>query len=521
MYNWSGPKGAAETTAGYDSARDLDHSNAAVQKGIYSWMNSVLKRAGFVGWRYDYVKGYEARYSGYYSKMTNAAFSVGELWVDSNSYGQTKSWIDGTAGTVSGTAGMKSRAFDFALKEQLDDIFGFTNSNDVHEGDTENFSRLRSGSLMADSNYRDYAVTFVDNHDTGSTQKLRMMDEDGIAPAYTLILTHPGMPCVAWQHYFSAADSLSSTRSAESAGQYIGGKPVPQTGMTYHQLIDRLIAIRKSAGITTTSAVEVIETTNTEGNKHYVARVTGTTGELIVKIGGGSYTAAGAGYEGNLPVAAGQNFAVWEKNKTITDYETLSTVEMYFYNSDNWSPVNAHVWTADGQDWTSWPGAVMTADTGSWYKLTIPSTATNVIFSNNGSDTGKIEKSFSSSTPVYKDGAWYDTKANAEAGQGGVTEVVIYFSDAHSWGADVYAYFWAGSSPVGSAWPGDKMTWIRTNQYGQQQYKITVPQGAEKCKFNNNSSESPEFNVPTEDTAYYIDNSNGGWSLIPFSPSDL
>ena len=467
LYNWNGAKGGADTGTNYDAARDLDHTNTAVQKGIFSWMNSVLRRAGFVGWRYDFVKGYAPEYVGYYNAKSSAAFSVGELWVDSNSYGQTKSWIDGTAGTVSGTAGVKSRAFDFALKEQMDDIFGFTNSNGGHEGDTENFSQLASGSLMADSSYRDYAVTFVDNHDTGSTQKHRLMDEDGIAPAYTLILTHPGMPCVAWQHYFTAAESLASARSNESTDQYIGGKTVPGTGLTYHQLIDRLIAIRKSAGITTTSAVNVIETTNAEGNKHYVARVTGTTGELIVKIGGGPYTPSESGYAGNLPVAVGTNFAVWEKNKTIADYETLSTVEMYFYNSDNWSPVNAHVWTADGQDWTSWPGAVMTADTGSWVKLTIPSTATNVIFTNNGSDTGKIETTFSSSTPVYKDGAWYDTKANAEAGIGGSITITVNCK-------------WDDGNDATGLWDGGAQlyVWVCYNQAETQQEWIACTQSS-------------------------------------------
>jgi alpha-amylase len=40
------------------------------------------------------------------------------------------------------------------------------------------------------------AITFVDNHDTGSTQGLWPFPADKVMQGYAYILTHPGLPCI-------------------------------------------------------------------------------------------------------------------------------------------------------------------------------------------------------------------------------------------------------------------------------------------------------------------------------------
>lgn len=40
------------------------------------------------------------------------------------------------------------------------------------------------------------AVTFIDNHDTGSTQKLWPFPSDKVMQGYAYILTHPGVPSI-------------------------------------------------------------------------------------------------------------------------------------------------------------------------------------------------------------------------------------------------------------------------------------------------------------------------------------
>lgn len=46
------------------------------------------------------------------------------------------------------------------------------------------------------------AVTFVDNHDTGSSLQHWPFPRDHIEEGYCYILTHPGTPCVFYDHFF-------------------------------------------------------------------------------------------------------------------------------------------------------------------------------------------------------------------------------------------------------------------------------------------------------------------------------
>lgn len=217
------PSGAADTGATYGAYRDLDHTNTVVQDGIIAWMNDVLKPAGFVGWRYDYVKGFGASYVGQYNAGSSAEFSVGEYWptagysIDNpSSWGnEIKNWISGTE-----SGGQRSRAFDFALKGAMNGVF--------NEG--KSYAKLADDSNLYISQPAD-AVTFVDNHDTGSNQNHWPVNSEKVGLAYALILTHPGVPCVAWSHYFTFAeggngDTTYPHSGISAAGTYVGGSTV-------------------------------------------------------------------------------------------------------------------------------------------------------------------------------------------------------------------------------------------------------------------------------------------------------
>lgn len=296
-------RGAADSGATYDAYRDLDHSNKTVQQGIVDWMNNVLKPAGFVGWRYDYVKGFAGKYVGQYNAGSNAEFSVGEYWPTAgysssnpSAWGnEIKNWISATASN----GGQKSKAFDFALKGAMNTVFG----NKASNVSNSNYSLLANNANLVISQPSD-AVTFVDNHDTGSSQGHWYLDPADVGTAYAFILTHPGVPCVAWQHYFTYAESGSIVDSA----QYIGGNTVPGTSNTYRKHIDYLIELRNRIGI---EYDDTVTTTGTQSSC-YVGEITGNNGTLLVKIG--NVTAAtGTGYAGNNPIYSGTNFAIWEK----------------------------------------------------------------------------------------------------------------------------------------------------------------------------------------------------------------
>ena len=299
----SSMKGNADTGAKYEAYRDLDHTNTTVQKGIVDWMNNVLKPAGFVGWRYDYVKGFAGKYVGQYNEGSNAEFSVGEYWPTAgynsgspDSWGnEIKNWINATD-----NGGQRSKAFDFALKGAMNTVFG----NNASNVSNNNYGLLADSANLVISQPSD-AVTFVDNHDTGSTQKHWYLDPVDVGTAYAFILTHPGVPCVAWQHYFTFAESGSIVDSY----QYTGGNTVPGTDNTYRKHIDYLIDLRNRIGI---EYDDTVKTTGTSSSC-YVGEVPGNNGTLLVKIG--NVTAAtGTGYTGNDPIYSGTNFAIWEKN---------------------------------------------------------------------------------------------------------------------------------------------------------------------------------------------------------------
>jgi len=281
--------GAADSGDTYGAYRDLDHTNTLVQQGIIDWMNNVLKPAGFVGWRYDYVKGYGAEYVGKYNAQTEAEFSVGEYWptdaYNASGWGNTiKNWISGTEAN----GGQRSRAFDFALKGAMNSVFN----------DGASYSTLADSSNLIISQPSD-AVTFVDNHDTGSTQGHWPVSADKVGIAYALILTHPGIPCVAWQHYFTYAES----GSLDGESQYVASNVVAGTSKNLRQHIDKLIQLRKDMGI----EYDSVRTTKQANDSGYAAQIDGTNGSVIVLIGSG-YTPSDSSY---TLFYSGTGFAIW------------------------------------------------------------------------------------------------------------------------------------------------------------------------------------------------------------------
>ena len=307
MYNCNN-KGNPDTGATYPAYRDLDHTNPVVQQGIVDWMNDILKPAGFVGWRYDYVKGYSGEYVGQYNEGSGAEFSVGEYWPTAGyNSGNPSAWGDEIKSWIQATdnGGTRSKAFDFALKGAMNTVFG----NNTTGAPNSNYQLLADSSNLIMSQPAD-AVTFIDNHDTGSTQSHWYLDPQDVGTAYAFILTHPGYPCVAWQHYFTFEESGSKVDDS----QYIGGNEVPGTENTYRQHIDYLIDLRQRIGIEYDDVVDVVG----KSSNYYAGKITGLNGEIVVVIGNG-YTPSGEGYEGNNPIYAGTNFAIWEKGVNGTD----------------------------------------------------------------------------------------------------------------------------------------------------------------------------------------------------------
>lgn len=286
-------RGAKDTGESYAAGRDLDHTNKDVQDGIIEFLGK-LKDLGFCGWRYDFVKGYAGRYVGMYNKETEPVFSVGEYWptagysyLNPNDWGNDiKNWVAETASD----GGQYSCAFDFALKGAINTVFGNKSTNVANS----RYNLLADESNLMISN-PEAAVTFVDNHDTGSTQKHWYTDPADVGAAYVLILTHSGTPCVAWQHYFGGvSDSVCDEK-------------VPGTTKTLHDHIKYLIDLRKTLGITNTSERETLSKTSSL----YAAKITGSAGEAVVSLGNTTYSCP----DGFSPAYSGSGWCIYVKDK--------------------------------------------------------------------------------------------------------------------------------------------------------------------------------------------------------------
>ena len=370
------PSGAADTGAAYGAYRDLDHTNTVVQDGIIAWMNDVLKPAGFVGWRYDYVKGFAGKYVGKYNAGSDAQFSVGEYWPTASYNASSPSgWGDEIKNWITSTeeeSGQKSRAFDFALKGAMNSVFGWGTT-----AGSGNYALLADESNLYISQPSD-AVTFIDNHDTGSNQGHWELNRNKIGAGYALILTHPGVPCVSWSHYFTFSEGGNGDTTYPYSGlgaaqSYLAGNTVAGTEKTLREHIDYLIQLRKETGI----EYDSVRTTLKADSSVYAAEITGTNGSLIVSIGG-SYTPSADGYAGNNPIYGGTNFKIWKKGVN-GEYTSGGETTVELSVTNDCGSGNAMFFTGTFTEAETWTIAVRgTWSSGNVWKatVTVPSSGT-------------------------------------------------------------------------------------------------------------------------------------------------
>ena len=223
----------------WDGMRDLDHKSLNVQKIVKAYEDYLLNDLGYAGFRYDMVKGFSGQHIGDYNSAANVKFSVGEYW--DGSAEKVKSWIDATS--------KKSAAFDFA--------FRYSVSKAINSNDWRLLENYGSTGLTVDAGaYKQYAVTFVENHDVQDRGTTSGYNPDPIRrdtlAANAYLLAMPGTPCVFYTHY-----------------------------LAYPKEIKAMIAARKLAGITNTSKFE----NNRKSAAYYANEITGSKCKLFVAVG--------------------------------------------------------------------------------------------------------------------------------------------------------------------------------------------------------------------------------------------
>ncbi|KAG1652649.1 hypothetical protein FOA52_009212 [Chlamydomonas sp. UWO 241] len=186
-----GGTGNPDTGESYHAAPDLDHANPELRSSLKDWLSWLADDLGFKSWRLDFAKGYASEYVTEYiaASLTPGSVCVGEYWTDLKWNGSDldRNQDDSRQTLVNwvNSNGKSCSAFDFTTKGILQEAVKNTQ-----------YSRLRDYEGKASGMIGwmpKYAVTFVDNHDTGSTQQHWPFPADKVIIGYAYILTHPGM----------------------------------------------------------------------------------------------------------------------------------------------------------------------------------------------------------------------------------------------------------------------------------------------------------------------------------------
>ena len=187
-----------DTGEDWSGMRDLDHSSQNVQTIVKAYLDMLLNDFGYAGFRYDMVKGYSGKYTGIYNDATKPNYSVGEYW-DGN-VSVVKNWLNATKVNNQIT----SAAFDFPIRYVVRDAI------------KANWSTVKTDGLANDPAYKQYAVTFVENHDTEYRSADEQQDpirKDTLA-ANAYILASCGTPCVFYKHWIDSKQDIKAMINA-------------------------------------------------------------------------------------------------------------------------------------------------------------------------------------------------------------------------------------------------------------------------------------------------------------------
>lgn len=384
----------------FGGCRDIDHKSENLQKIIKAYLKFLKEDIGYTGFRYDMVKGFSGTHVADYNDAAGVEFSVGEYWDGNQSI---INWINKTK--------KKSAAFDFQFRYNVRDAVGVKDNKIVS---SPNWSKLKSDiNLMHNPTYRQYAITFVENHDMQYRSKDEPLDplkRDTLA-ANAYMLAMPGTPCVFQPHW-----------------------------RAYKQEIKSMIEARKLAGITNMSNY----TNKMAQTACFANETTGNKAKLIVVVGNNTkaYT-PGTDY---AQILEGYHYRYYLSKSAETAWCNIPSGEYEAGFKAKLTAVSQNsnaklVYTTDGTDPTAKSKQVATGNT-----INIDETCTlKVGLLSNGTVTGI--RTYNYTVKAFEP---YTITVYANADQ--VT----------NWGSVMYFYAWNTSGELTEKWPGTAVTATKT-----------------------------------------------------------
>lgn len=443
--------GAKDTGEGWDGMRDLDHTSTNVQNTVKAYLKMLIDDFGYTGFRYDMVKGYSATYTGMYNDYAKPSFSVGECW---DGTGTIRNWIDGTK--INGTP--TSAAFDFQFRYTVRNAINTGNWGRLGNQNDNNWPLVSNN--YENGNYFQYAVTFVENHDTEKRSNAEQdpIKKDTLA-ANAYLLAMPGTPCVFLTHW-----------------------------MAYKQEIKAMIDARKAAGITNTSSY-----TNMRSSYGLYANLikVNDKNRLIVTVGSdlSGYTPSTSEW---TKVLEGYHYAYYLNNSLETAWVDKASGTFSNPLSVKLTAVSATsgaqlVYTLDGSNPTASSSKVNSGST-----ITINETCTlKVGILKNGSVSGVITREY--------------TFLEAKTITVHVDVSKVNWSNVNfwTWGGD------GSHAPTNSNWPGDRVTATKTVNDKTWYYKsFTLNSDDDLVNFvfstNSGSPQTVDINNVTTDKYFEI-----------------
>lgn len=394
----------------FSGMRDLDHKSANVQRIVKAYEHFLVNDLGYIGFRYDMVKGFAGSHVGNYNDAAGVSFSVGECWDNS---GTITNWINAT--------GKRSAAFDFQFK--------YVVNNAANTGNWGNLGQRNPQGdmpLINNNAYRRYAVTFVENHDTqlradGSSNG--PLQRDTLA-ANAYMLAMPGTPCVFYRHYQAYPDQIKA-----------------------------MIDARKAAGITNTSDYSPYRSTAA----YYGCIVNGTKADLLVLVGSGYSEPAANRF---VKVLSGHHYAYYLSPSAETPFADKPSGSYAQSFSTTLTAVSATagarlVYTLDGSTPTA---SSLQAESGTRIAINRVEGSTvtlKVGLLIAGSVSHVVTRTYA--FPAAE-------QVNFETPAAGYTWNAYFIAPA-SWDADTDVYAWAWTPTTSNYTPDDNATWPGDNEH--------------------------------------------------------
>lgn len=448
-------------------ARDIDHHTPATRAKVIKYLDFMKNDLGYMGFRYDYARGFEPKHFAEYNTAIRPTFSVGEFW---GSQDEISAWIKG----VYNEDGFQSAAFDFPLMNSINDAF---NNN--------NFRALNGAGLINDPKLRRYSVTFVDNHDTfkdlptdGSNAYYGHRTHNNVLEANAFILAMPGTPCLFWPHFMHPA---------------------------WHDPICNMIKARRTAGITNESAIWAAEEKGSNGIQW---RVTGNNGEVYIQLGDAVSDGVPAGFS-----------EVWASSNAR--YSIINSLADKWQNNEKQNLLQGYpvIDTRSGN-------YAMTEDSPLYVTVSPSIEKTTLVYTTNGHNPQAGDKTITeattltfSETTTLKVGVLVNgtvpastvvTREYIATSEASASKINIYVHDNNA----PWVYLWnASGTPVGN-YPG----WLMREEDkvtvgGMVWWHLQVDRTSEALNMilawnpnTNSESKTPDINGITSDVFYIVNN---------------